>query len=82
MTSILTNKHVVLDSRACAHTGGALGGDVLHAAEPGGWGYPGGTQMSQVLSCDMTHAKTADVSIAVCHPLVPSAHRFCVPENQ
>ena len=42
MTSILTNKHVVLDSHACAHAGGALGGDVLHAAEPWGLGLPWG----------------------------------------
>ena len=33
---------------------------------PGGLGYPGGMQTSQVLSCVMTHAKSADVSNAVC----------------
>jgi len=49
---------------------------------PGGLGYPGGMQMSQVLSRDMTHAKPADMSNAVCHAVLPSAQRCSLPDNK
>jgi hypothetical protein len=41
MTSVLTKKHVLCKA-IHVHAGGALGGDVLHAAEPWGLGLPWG----------------------------------------
>ena len=40
---------------------------------PGSWGYPGGMQMSQVLSFEILHARSSDVINVVCHAVLPKA---------
>ncbi len=85
------NKHtnMLCSTIIHVHAGGALGGDVLHAAEPWGlglsWGdanVTGALFIYVLVLCGMTHAKAADVSNAVCHAVLPSAHTCLSPREQ